>query len=58
MEQEQFEKGDTVDLKSGSPLMTVEGFTDDKRVKCVWYKDGEVKRDWVDPSCLRKAERA
>ena len=58
MEQEQFEKGDTVDLKSGSPLMTVEGFTNDKRVICVWYEGGEVKRAYVDPSSLRRTERS
>ncbi|HUU31149.1 MAG TPA: DUF2158 domain-containing protein [Phycisphaerae bacterium] len=58
MEHEKFEKGDTVDLKSGSPLMTVEGFTDDNRVICVWYEGGEVKRAYVDPPCLRKTERS
>ena len=36
-----FKVGDTVQLKSGGPIMTVSGFfeTDGPRVKCTWFED-------------------
>jgi uncharacterized protein YodC (DUF2158 family) len=32
-----FQKGDVVALKSGSPAMTVEEVHDDGRLSCIWY---------------------
>ena len=33
-----FSVGDTVQLKSGGPIMTIEG-VDEKGVNCVWFVD-------------------
>ena len=37
-----FKPGDTVRLKSGSPVMTVSK-TEDGRVNCVWFSNDDVK---------------
>ena len=34
-----FKKGDTVRLKSGGPLMTVEDSTWADAIKCTWFDD-------------------
>lgn len=44
MEKEDFKVGDQVQLKSGSPTMTVESTTGDpaQQVKVVWWSDESV----------------
>ena len=37
-----FKKGDVVQLKSGGPLMTIQGFSESNQAKCVWL-DGNKK---------------
>jgi len=36
---EAFKPGDTVKMKSGGPLMTVDSFSDDGDVWCEWFDD-------------------
>lgn len=47
---EQFKIGDTVELNSGGPLMTVIGLRGDNRITCTWWQEatGEYKRDVFD----------
>ena len=48
--------GDTVELKSGGPLMTVEEVFDDGAVKCVWFA-GEKQQTYIfASSSLIKSE--
>jgi uncharacterized protein YodC (DUF2158 family) len=64
MADERFEAGETVRLKSGGPLMTVEqtgrgGMGSDRElVWCVWFeqvgKKQEMKRGTFPPATLRK----
>lgn len=60
-----FNIGDTVRLKSGGPLMTVEqigrrAYSEDEAVWCIWFEqDGHrqlVQRDTFPPQSLEKAE--
>jgi uncharacterized protein YodC (DUF2158 family) len=37
MADETFKAGDTVELKSGSPIMTIVLVTNDKYAICTWY---------------------
>lgn len=46
-------EGDTVRLKSGGPLMTVE-YTDNGKVDCVWFVDGKLFRETFDKRSLEK----
>ena len=39
---EQFDIGDTVQLRSGGPVMTIEQVIDGKSARCVWF-DGSKK---------------
>lgn len=55
-----FEKGETVRLKSGGPLMTVEGYVWDPiksvhnkdKVHCTWFDKDELKRDIFSSAAL------
>lgn len=47
-----FEIGDTVMLKSGGEIMTVEGVKDGK-VECVWFNGKKVERSAFDPRTLQ-----
>jgi uncharacterized protein YodC (DUF2158 family) len=38
-----FNLGDLVTLKSGSPVMTVEGLNKDKKILCVWFNKRDEK---------------
>jgi uncharacterized protein YodC (DUF2158 family) len=48
-----FEVGDTVLLKSGSEVMTVEGVSEDS-IDCVWFNGKKVERSSFDPATLKK----
>jgi uncharacterized protein YodC (DUF2158 family) len=50
-----FKVGDTVMLKSGSPVMTIR-FLDGPGAYCEWFKDGEVKGHKFEQAQLEKAE--
>ena len=49
----QFVAGDTVRLKSGSPLMTVE-VIDSNGVHCTWFEGNKVCRDRFPDALLEK----
>ena len=51
----QWSSGDVVQLKSGSPAMTVHS-SDDKQTSCVWFDDSGVKFHTFAPSVLKKYE--
>ena len=45
--------GDTVQLKSGGPIMTVENI-EDNFVRCVWFEKNQVQRAAFPPVTLAK----
>lgn len=47
--------GDVVQLKSGSPTMTVES-VGPNHVKAIWYVDGAVRRDTFPQLALQKVD--
>ena len=50
-----FKAGDTVKLKSGGPLMTVEGIGtmhNTRLVRCTWFIDDVLKRGEFQPESL------
>lgn len=51
-----FSIGDTVQLKSGGPVMTIESFKlpDESVAVCTWFKDKERKVDNFPIEILRK----
>jgi len=56
-----FEKGDEVRLKSGGPVMTVEGIGDysfgagiEDGVVCIWFEGAELKDHIFDAATLVK----
>lgn len=62
-----FSKGDTVVLKSGSPLMTVHGYDEyidpngksvesEEDVECVWFDGNKKKSDIFHQDILIKEE--
>ena len=44
--------GDTVELKSGGPLMTIEEYKKGSFI-CQWFWEGEVNRGYFPPDSLR-----
>jgi uncharacterized protein YodC (DUF2158 family) len=46
--------GDTVRLKSGGPVMTVNGTTDD-HIHCVWFVKTDVKSSTFQKAALEAA---
>jgi uncharacterized protein YodC (DUF2158 family) len=48
-----FAIGDTVRLKSGGAIMTVEKI-DGQNVHCVWQREGETKRETFAVAILEK----
>jgi uncharacterized protein YodC (DUF2158 family) len=52
---ENIKKGDTVQLKSGGPIMTVHNV--DSMAFCQWFdKDGALKQGHFQPEQLKKVE--
>jgi len=47
-----FKIGDTVRLKSGGPLMTVDKVSD-KGISCTWFKDKELEYAAFTPATLK-----
>ena len=61
---DEFKVGDTVELASGGPVMTVTkvqsvSYDDDRRprVNCQWYEDHQFRTRAFVPSALRKTNR-
>ncbi len=48
------EVGDVVQLKSGSPLMTVENINAEGRISCTWFKDKEIRSSMFNSEMLDK----
>jgi len=53
----EFKIGDTVQLKSGGPVMTIDNVTG-ARALCIWFQSNETKPDWFHLSAVEKAELA
>lgn len=53
-----FKVGDTVRLKSGGSLMTVEGFNDDAKefAICVWFEAKKAQREVFNKAVLKHSE--
>lgn len=55
MNENSISAGDVVELKSGGPLMTVEG-VDDNVAKCTWFdNDGDYCSNIFSKKALKKA---
>lgn len=50
-----FKVGDTVQLKSGGPLMTIESDQGDGEYWCIWFASGEPKGASFKGAMLVKA---
>ena len=46
--------GDVVELKSGSPKMTVKELVNSNTCDCVWYENGTWKSELIFAGILRK----
>ena len=53
-----FKVGDTVRLKSGGSLMTVESFNDEaqKFVVCVWFEEKKAQREVFNEAVLNHSK--
>jgi uncharacterized protein YodC (DUF2158 family) len=49
-----FKPGDTVQLKSGGPVMTVEQVDEKTGVRCQWFYGDKMNRSWFKPETLTK----
>lgn len=59
MPDKQLKAGDTVQLKSGAPPMTIDiievfWFTTNARAKCVWFAKNELKEEVIELHLLKK----
>jgi len=55
--EEQLKVGDLVKLKSGGPLMTIQGYITvrgGRLIKCAWFIDNEAKSENFAPAALLK----
>jgi uncharacterized protein YodC (DUF2158 family) len=50
---DQLQPGDTVQLKSGGEVMTIESI-DEYGANCVWFENKKVQRHTFDPVVLNK----
>ena len=50
----EFKPGILVVLKSGGPLMTIEELGEHNDAYCVWFVNGEIKKEWLSLIILRK----
>lgn len=59
MANENFKVGDTVSLKSGGPVMTVESigqYNGKTKANCMWFNGAETKSDVFPMETLSKEE--
>jgi uncharacterized protein YodC (DUF2158 family) len=52
-----FNVGDTVQLKSGGPIMTVEELGSDNYVCCLWFEKSKMERGNFPAATLTNASR-
>ena len=52
---QKFKTGDTVQLKSGGPIMTVDGTTDKGEIYCRWFTEehDKVYHNYFKPNSLK-----
>jgi len=52
---QEFKSGDTVQLKSGGPIMTIASYDGKKYFKCLWFTQDEdkVREDFFPPDSLQ-----
>lgn len=56
MSEQKFKTGDIVELKSGSPKMTIEDVQESNEyVDCVWFDGNVLKRDTFVVGVLKKS---
>lgn len=53
---QQFTKGDTVELKSGGPRMTVEDVLLGVGIRCQWFAGSKLQDGMFPPESLKKPE--
>ena len=51
----EWKPGDVVQLKSGGPIMTVDGIGGSGKCICTWFVKGEHKYNTFAPEALRQA---
>ena len=51
-----FNEGDVVSLKSGGPAMTVDGYSDNGKVICVWFESNKREESLFNENTLEKVE--
>ncbi len=51
-----FKVGDIVELKSGGPEMTVNGFAANGKCVCSWFAAGEARTEQFFPDALELVE--
>ena len=51
-----FNEGDVVMLKSGGPSMTVDGYSDNGKVICVWFESNKREESLFNENTLEKFE--
>jgi len=59
-----FQSGDVVELKSGGPKMTVEGFKwnpasgkyNTESVQCTWFKNEDRVSEYFNENALKKSD--
>ena len=57
MSSDKLKVGNTVNLNSGSPVMTIKEITNaGKEARCIWFNDGLVKEAFFPLECLRLGE--
>lgn len=53
-----FQKGQTVRLKSGGPLMTVEKISSDGLIRCIWFDlDQNYHHEEFEPETLKEVDQ-
>ncbi len=52
---ERFEAGDVVQLKTGGPMMTVEGIDLSGRVICTWFQGPTRRQESITAAALKTA---